>query len=249
MKLRCIVIFCTLPIFLQAQVINTERLRINSQDTGWVGSINVSFSQSKSTIKIHSLNLRTSWEYVKGSSRLLSVGNLSLSKKDDTVNLANDGYLHIRYGYIVNSLADMEVFGQVQFHEFKKIGLRSLSGFGPRFRIIENDSLKCFLGTLYMYEYEKLFGEETFNRDHRLSAYISLAYRFTDFFFIDFITYYQPTFGVPADFRISSETIINFDLTQKLSFDIILNYGYDSQPPIGIPRINYSWNNTLAYTF
>ena len=243
------VLFILLSCSATAQVINTERLRLNAKDQGWVGSFNASFSQSQSTIKIQSLSLRTGMEYVKDPVTILLVGQLSLSKKDNTVNLANAGFFHARLGHALSRSMRWETFGQVQYHEFKKIGIRSLSGTGARFTLSESDSLKVFWGALYMYEYEKLFAEDTYNRAHRMSTYLSAAYRFTDFFFIDFIAYYQPLWRAPSDFRISSETIVNFDLTQSLNFRIIFNYGYDSRPPEGIPRINYNWSNSLGLTF
>ena len=247
-RLLCFLWILT-PLLLCSQVINTERLRINTKESGWHGSVDLSANLSRTTIKLSGIGLRTGLEYLKNKNRFLLVGNLNLARKDDSVHLSNDGYIHLRYGKNIGEKAIWEVFEQAQFHEFKNIGLRNLLGTGFRFKLVENDSARFYLGSIYMYEYEELYNNEVINRDHRLSLYISTAFRFNDRIFVDHITYYQPKIISPSDFRISSESILNISITQRFNFRLSFLYGYDSQPPAGIPRINYGLRQSIGVSF
>ncbi|RMG20242.1 MAG: DUF481 domain-containing protein [Bacteroidetes bacterium] len=245
-------IWCYCLLFIcwqaQAQIVNTERLRINSAENGWTGNVDFSLNFTRNTRSITQGGMRSRLEYLWHKQRLMFFNDLSISRAD-TDNLINKAFQHIRYNYGFSPGLTLEAFGQVQYNQIQKIGFRSLLGGGPRFKLIQNDSTSLFLGSLYMYEYEQLTGREAFTRTHRMSFYLSAAYSVNQIFSLNHITYYQPSISQPADFRLSTESSLNLTLTKRLVFKLIFQLLYDSRQPAGIPPTTYSLRNTLGITF
>jgi len=164
----------------------------------------------------------------------------------------NNGFGHLRYNLKINSVITWEAFLQSQFNKVQEVRFRQLTGTGPRFRVVQKDSIQLFFGLLYMYEYEETSGqvEIVYNRDHRLSNYLSLGFQPTAYLSINHISYFQPNLrDFNNDFRISSETTLDVQLSAKLSLRTYFQLVYDEKPPIGVPRTMYSLTNGLSWRF
>lgn len=253
---------CLIFLFgsIQAQVVNTEKLRSDRKDHGWYLDANVSLSVTRNKAgRSLSFNAQARGEYLFTKHKLLLFGGYSLGQfrnVSDSLalpsNWLNNRFGHLRYNYHFTNWLTLEVFSQAQFDEVQEIRIRWLNGIGPRFTLLENDSATLYLGALYMYEYEETTDLEpqlVFNRHHRLSGYVSAAYALTSYFTINHVTYFQPRLDQFRDFRISSETTLSVTLTQKLSFNTYFQLIYDSNPPITVPEVMYTTRSGLNLSF
>lgn len=249
MKKVLLLICLSLSFALQAQVVNTEKKRARNLDEGLNGSVDLSLALIRNSNDIIQLKSRINLNYVKKKHLVFALGDFGLFRANKSA-LVNRGFAHLRYNYEAHKRVIVEAFTQNQYNQIQKIRFRSLVGAGPRFRLLENDSARFFVGTLYMYEYEEVADSVgQFNRDHRLSSYVSAGYTFNKLFSIDNITYFQPKINDWGDFRISSETQLLFHLTTYLSLNISFILNHDTQPPEGIENTFYSLTNGLKFRF
>jgi hypothetical protein len=249
---------------LSAQVVNTEKLRMDRKEKGWVGEIGLNFGLNRNkageTIRLGS---RARLEYLRGRDKLLFFGAYNLSNFRDVYTpgaasqtFVNNRFAHLRYNRDLSSFITMEAFSQSQWDGIQEIDLRFLSGGGPRFRLADSDTLHLYIGTLYMYEYEEsndlvTVGPEeqersVTRRHHRLSAYLSAGINIQKLLTINHVTYFQPRFDFWADFRVSSETTLSVTLTSKLRLNTFFQLIYDTRPPIGVPETMYMLSNGLS---
>ncbi|RMG54432.1 MAG: DUF481 domain-containing protein [Bacteroidetes bacterium] len=254
---RFLLALCLLQVFLlPAQVVNTEKLRVDAQEDGWAhqGTFGLSLSRNKAG-QLLGIGLRLRSEYHAGRHRLLWVGDYARTRlqSDDAgsilvKNIRNEGFVHLRYNYRFQPWLTWEAFVQSQFNEIQAMRYRQLQGTGPRFRLIDRDSVHVFLGTLYMFEYEETTDGTPFmfHRDHRLSSYLSAGFAFSPTASLNHVTYFQPRLDQWSDFRLSSESILSVALTTHIQLNVSFNLVYDTQPPLGIPRTMYNLSNALA---
>ena len=252
---------------LSAQVLNTEKLRLDPKEKGWMGEFGLNFGLNRNkageTIRMGS---RARLEYLRKKDKFLFFGAYNLSNFKDVYapgatarTFVNNRFGHLRYNREISPLITLEAFSQSQWDEIQEINWRFLSGGGPRFRLADSDTFHLFLGTLYMYEYEEsndlvMVGTEeqelsVTRRHHRLSAYLSAGITIRKTFIINHVTYFQPRFGHWADFRVSSETTLSVVLSSKLRFNTFFQLVYDKRPPIGVPESMYTLSNGLSVSF
>ena len=133
---------------------------------------------------------------------------------------------------------------QHQQDKIKYQELRLISGTGPRFRLVENNSLSLFLCPLLMYEHEREFEAANQTIETQVfkgDLYAVLVYKISDELLFRHVTYYQPAiidfngsdnFEPIKDFRVASETGITFKFfNKKLEFSTIFKLSHDSRPP------------------
>jgi len=233
---------------VSAQVINTEKKRLNSSEEGWEGSWDVGFSLIKNTREILQFTNRINVQYRENNHTLLLLNDANIMRVNRD-QLLNRGFLHARYNYEVNRALIPEVFVQAQYNQIWKIDLRFLTGAGPRFRLLANDTSSLYMGALLMYEYEQITDGIEYNRDMRFSAYISGHYQFNPWVQLDHITYFQPKVNDFFDYRVSTETSLRFGITSRLGFKTMFSLSYDARPPDDLQNTFYSWVNGLSLTF
>jgi hypothetical protein len=100
-----------------------------------------------------------------------------------------------------------------------------------------------------MFEYEKVDGGRQFNRSIRSSSYISMALGIDKKVTFESITYYQPLFRRPRDFRLSSETGLRAAITKHMGFKTSFLLNFDSRPPDGLTKMFYVFQNGFSYRF
>lgn len=232
----------------QSQVINTETKRTDKKDDGWTGNLDLGLNYTKNTNEIWQLISRADIHYHREKHTVLMLSDLQLISVNRD-NIQNRGYQHVRYNYQIRPYLIPEMFVQAQYNQLWLIDLRLLMGAGPRFRLVQTDSTQLYAGTLLMYEYENIADGVEFNRDVRLSAYLSGNFDFNKNFGLSHITYYQPRIDYWSDFRISSETDFRFTITSRLSFKTGLTLNYDSRPPEGLINTFITWKNALSFNF
>ena len=233
-----------------AQVINVEKMRKGDKN-GLKGMVGAGFSYIDNGKKIATLKNNLNIQYNTGPSTFILLNELSLMRVDKD-NLVNAGFQHLRYNYTVkdSSFFTFEGFFQHQYNMIKLLERRLLGGLGPRFRIIGGEKAQLHIGTLAMYEFEQLSDSLKTRRNiSRLDSYLSIGWQIKENLSLTSITYYQPAFIDPQNFRLSSENGFQLKITNSLSLNIGFQINYDSRPPENVQKLFYDWQNELIYNF
>jgi hypothetical protein len=247
---RVILISCffliAMPAFLQ--VVNIEKIRKDPETKGFHGLFEMSFNAIQSEDDIIQFKTSTSLGYIKNNSTFLFFNDIVLGKLNGA-NFINNGFLHFRYNrQLVDNILTGESFVQFQYNSVRKLGQRWLIGVGPRFTILERDSLKIFAGPLSMLEYE-LLTDNTGSTYFRMSSYVSFYIKLKNGISLNHMTYYQPVYSDFSDYRISTETQFVFQITTKFSVKTVFVLSYDSRPPEGIRNRFFNLENGIALSF
>jgi hypothetical protein len=157
---------------------------------------------------------------------------------------------HARYNYRLGPILALEALAQVQHDRFRRIEVRDLYGAGLRFHVYEVDDLAVFTGTTYLLEHEVIGAipgsERTKEIWNRSSNYAGLNARLAPFIEASTVTYFQPRFDEPTDFRILSDSYVSFTISKLLSARVSVNVWYDSDPPPGVRTYDVEIKNSLG---
>lgn len=157
---------------------------------------------------------------------------------------------HARYNYLLTSVVALEALAQVQHDRFRRIQVRDLYGAGLRFSILRRDDIELFAGTTYLFEHE-IVGQvtgapQTNDTWHRSSDYVGVNLRVAPLVDLSSVTYVQPRWDDPTDFRILSESFVAFSITKILSARVSTTFWYDSAPPALVKTYDLEIKNSLV---
>jgi outer membrane protein W len=232
---------------IQAQIINTESLRMVTDTTGWAGKVGLDVSLSKNTRSKFKVKNKIHLQYKTKKHLFIFVNKIGFEQVDDE-DFVNKGVQHLRHNYKINKKLSSEVFLQNQYNALYKIDFRELAGAGLRYKLTTSEKYKMYLGSVIMYEYEKTAGDIiSYNKDIRNSSYLSFSFYFTKNLSMVSTTYYQPKLSNFSDFRIAHQSALKFKIAKNLSYKLSFNYSYDKFPVIGIPNEEYDISNGLVY--
>lgn len=232
---------------MAAQVINIENKRFLNDTDGWVGRADLNFNINQNVQQVMALGMNVHAQYVKRRQRLLAIGDLSFIKAD-AQDFVNAGYQHLRYNYKIVNRLTWEAFIQAQYNKVLRLDRRYLAGTGPRFKLIKRGSVRLYAGALYMYEYQSQNTDSIFGFHHRMSTYFTMTINFKKADFTN-TTFYQPNLGEFADYRIASDSVLEFIISNRLNFKAGFNLLYDTRQPLGIPALTYALKNGLSFKF
>ena len=233
-----------------SQVVNIEKKRKEDKE-GFVGKIAFGFHFLDNGKKVIQATNSIDLQYNKGAHTILLINDFSFMTVDDE-SIVNSGFQHLRYNYIVkdSSFLTIEALGQYQYNPIKLLTQRFIAGGGPRFRLINKEKMQLYIASPIFYEYELLSDSlTTETRLWRLDAYLAFSWKITDNLKLGSISYVQPDLMNFSDYRIASETVFTFKITDKLAFNTGLEANYDSDPPENIQHLFYYWRNKLSYSF
>ncbi len=251
MRYLCLIL-CNLCciLFSFSQIVNIERERFQTDTTGWKGNFDLGFSMGKQKKTYFIFSSVAHIQYKSKKHLYLLIGGLNILKtKDENIN--NSGFLHFRYNYkMKKNWIRWEAFTQVQFNKVNGIRTRFLLGTGPRFKLVNIQKFRTYLGTLYMYEHEVNSTKSIKLNEVRFSGYISFSFQPIKQFELISTTYFQPNIARNKDYRIATDNAIQFRLHKHLSYGITYLLNYDSSPPIGaVSNLTYLWTNLLKVDF
>lgn len=235
--------------FGEAQIVNVESKRPGIPEEGWHGNINLSFDYTKNTRTILSYGAKNQVQYLKGKHRLLFLTDLKRVQAGGTDYL-NNGYEHIRYNLDIGEKGSfsLEGFQQAQFNSVQKIGFRHLVGAGVRLNVFDKDSLKLWMGTLPMFEYEVL-SDKTVSQNFRQSTYLLFFIELKNGAEFQTISYYQPRLDWLGDYRLSNSSSLEFGLFRWLRFSVGAELLFDTNTPEDIPNLIFTLKNGLMVEF
>ncbi|MCE7933617.1 MAG: DUF481 domain-containing protein [Chlorobi bacterium CHB2] len=237
----------------QAQV-NTESMRREWGGEGVHGQAGFNLALQQGNSQYLRLGLGARVDYLADPIYAFTVANWQ-RRTDAGILKQHDGFLHARVVYTLIPTVKAEGFAQKEFNDFIRLKDRDLLGAGVRFTLAEANTdtflLTIHLGTGAMYEREVLDLDPT---DHQSSLvrstnYLSFAWRVRKNFSVTTTTYYQPAFGDPSDFRVLSNLGGTFSISDLLSFNVVLNYRYDHQPPPAVRPYDLSISNGVTVGF
>lgn len=239
--------FClNATVLLAQQVINIESRRYDRLDSGWHGTAEFNLNYIQNQNKIFATGNKLDVMYVEGINTYLFINDINFIRVNNQ-NLDYNTYQHMRYKRTIKPWLHGEAFAQTQFNQQLGLDFRGLLGAGPRFRLVQNDSFKVFLGTMWMYEYEIERPNKTQAVTNRLSVYLSFVLLKQGIVDINLLGYYQPDVANTKDFRLLTELRLDFRITKALSFRFAGTQSYDSAPPPGIPNNFLNLRNAIVY--
>lgn len=203
----------------------------------WVNEANFSTELSNYTGNVDMVlfNAGIMGRYVNGDHLLLVVAEQAFGEKSDE-KFRNKNMEHLRYLNQFSQNVALEVYGQHQFDEFRRLDIRALSGLGPRFSFLLTKEFEVAFGSSYFYEYNR-YSEG----DFRDSKDINLYNRWSNYLHLDLVLdeslsfnttfYWQPRFDKFNDYRLFNSSSLEIKLKPFLTFFITASFIYDSKPP------------------
>ena len=243
------ILFTCSAACVNAQIVNVESSRMQSDTTGWKGHLGASFSATKNVEKIFQLDLSAHLQYKTEKDLYLILGNYNFLKGANR-KLIDNSFFHLRYNRKLNAVVRWEVFTQQQSNVITRIESRFLAGTGPRFKIMSNKVLRLYAGALVMYEAEKERADSlVLHHDFRNSSYVSLSWTPTKQLELVSTSFYQPRLDKFGDYRLLNQETVKVRVTNKLAVTLNWNYLYDSFPAGNTPNSNYSFSTGANYEF
>lgn len=243
------IFFIFLSCNSSAQIVNIENQRLNAKTEGWKIESDLNFSIIKNTLVVLQFGNRNRINYNKEEHHYLFLTDFGVVKADGS-DFVNNGFSHFRYSYNLRKFPKcyLETFAQAQYNRVQLVDFRGLLGAGGRIEAIKLDSIALNVGAFIMGEHEEQSDNIT-NQNFRYSCFLSFDYQFSKSTGFNTITYYQPQFLDPSDYRLSMESSLRFVVTKKISFRIVYNLFYDTNPPMGIPTTTYYLQNAISLRF
>jgi hypothetical protein len=234
MRLVLVFYFLLLILMVKAQVVNVERFRIKSDTTGWFGEIGLSGTLIKSSSDVFLAESNLQVECKRKRDLYLFVGNYSFLKGDGT-SLIDEAMLHIRYNLKLNKRWRWEAFTQFQQNEILHINTRFLLGTGPRFKAADTKTIRIYIGSLLMYEYEEeSVDPKQIHIDGRSSSYVSFNVKLFNAAEIISTTYFQPLVKNLDDYRFLNQSSLRTEISKHFFISINYNFLHDRKPATGI---------------
>jgi len=180
--------------------------------------------------------------WIQGSKESTEVRD---TKTDD------NSYLQLRYIHQLYSPAfAWEGFAQTKQDKFKSLQERLLYGAGLRFRLYKSEEYgRFFLGLGAFHEEISYTDSNPDEKNNRLSSYISYEKKINKTFEISFISYFQPKLDDESDYISATLAEMTIHLTQVLDLSYILEYDYDSTPPLDVQKSDTKQKLSFIYRF
>jgi hypothetical protein len=250
-------VLCTVLSLLtraaDAQIVNIESARMQSDTTGWKGSAAAGFTLTQNTQKVYDFNAGAHIQFKDKKNLYLLLGSSEFLKGDGS-SLINNSFVHFRYNRKFTPHMRWEWFTQLQNNAVTGIELRFLAGTGPRFKLTESHKFRSYLGLAVMYEYEKdkaaLAGQESiYHRDARGNAYFSLSWKPEESAELISTTFCQPLLDNWNDFRLLEQMSFRIKPGKHFLAHFDFQYLYDQFPAPGRPKTNYKIDTGIGFEF
>ncbi len=244
-----LIILLFIPFLGIAQIINVESLRKVTDTVGWRGNIRLNLHLIKNKNSIFGISNRVRIQYRTKKHLWLFVNDLDF-REANSEKFVSKNSQHFRHNYRFHKNFAIETFLQSQQNEIAAIRFRGLIGSGIRYKLTNSEKYKLYIGSLVMYENEKVSSDiEKTNNDWRSSSYFSMSLFPKNNISLVSTTYFQPRLDKFSDFRLSSQTTLALRIVKNLSFSTTFTYQYDEFPVLGIPKEQYRLTNGIVYSF
>ena len=239
---------------INAQV-NTEAMRNQSGAEGIYNVLGIDFGFEKSDQEILDLAAEYRIDYVttNGFHAFVAMNYENGYEKEsgkEKNTIQNKGFGHLRVTKNISSSLGLEVFAQFGFNDFLLMKDRRLVGGGLRVNLINSEKTNSFLGIGLMQENEEydLTGE-TGQKLVRSTNYLSWNMSITKNTALNNTAYVQIASSYFGDYRILYDGSLEFELSQKISFSVEINYRYDNKPHGDLGKSYIEISNGINFNF
>ena len=243
------IVFLFTSLSLNAQVINIENARLQTDTTGWKGEVAGSFALVNNGVKLWLAGADAHLQYKTEKDLWLALVHYGLQKSAEE-NFSDQALAHLRYNRKMGKAVRWEVFTQLQNNLVNNIKSRFLAGTGPRVKVAGNAIIRLYAATAVMYEHEEESGSpKTIHRDARSSSYLSFTLTPAPNTELSATTYYQPLLNQFSDHRILTQARLKIKTGKYFSVQMRWYYLFDSAPAGNSPKETYTFSTGLAYEF
>jgi hypothetical protein len=247
----------------RAQV-NTEALRPSRPRPGWGGEVDGSLALVRGNVRLLDaggsgrLIYQTFHDRDEAVPSLKHRAFLAASGRfaeNATGTFINQGFLHLRWTWMIHRRIGPEAFAQYQSNQFLRLQIRALGGGGFRVDFLHTDTLQSWGGSGYMLEFNRInvapgAPDRPDTREHRWSSYLTVrATFFDDRLRFQNTLYLQPRFDRLSDFRLLNDSEVSAKITERFSLGNTFSILHDSAPPTGVKATDLRLASTLKLTF
>ena len=240
--------------WINAQI-NTEAMRSENLNDGFINKINVDLGIEKADSEVIDLavSYRVDYFNLSGVHIFLILNYKNGYEQEEGLDInqvVNKGFSHLRMTKMISSTLFFEIFSQFGFNDFLLMKDRNLAGSGLRYKIGSNDKINTFLGIGLMQEneiYDLVIEPE--KKLLRSTNYLSWNIKFTENTKFNNTVYYQFSSSDINDYRLLYDGSIDFSVNENLSFFIELNYRYDNDSHGDMGKSYIQLNNGIEFTF
>jgi len=248
-----IALFMTVTVMHAALAqVNTEKLRRADSTTGVLFNTSLSFGIVRGNSEYVSARGAARLDYARGGNDNFAVVDYEF-KESQRGKIANRGFLHLRSIWQLSSSLFVEGFTQAEFNEFISLKNRDLLGGGMRLHLFDTEDdrgrgiLDLFLGVGVMFEHELYAtspSETRFNRI-RSTNYLTMNWMPDDDVTFSLVGYVQPLIDNPEDVRLTSESSLEFALSEAFHFHVSASLRYHSRPVLSVKRYDFELRNGI----
>ena len=234
----------------QAQVLNVERVRADSDTTGWVGELGFDFSLNKYNDRVIKTGGQANAAYFSDRHQYLMLSSLDLVNVDGN-SLVSNGYFHLRATFLRKGTLSPELFTQYQYNNNLGLRNRALAGAGIRYNFLTRPNITGAISTGLMFEHEEWgLGDDATVENNFLKSTSNLVIRgrLNPQTSITMIGYYQARPGRFFEPRATSENQLNMRISRNLTFRVSFTMTYDTDPVIDVPNLTYELKNGLVFS-
>lgn len=162
--------------------------------------------------------------------------------------------LHGRYRWEFSRFVSWEMMGQTDSNKFRGYRVRNLAGTGPLLKWVDKKTHIFYTGLIYMKEYEVLTSKEADNDWERRDAErwsLSVLYneQWGKRVSANLSAYYQPDVYHRHRHRTAANLGVDFDIEKNLSYFISVTHTTNTNPPVGVEKIDQRYHNGLKLVF
>jgi len=250
-RLATVTILFFVTMMSVAQIVSIDKRRTKDPNKGFQGDVNLGLNFIHTNTDMLQLSSRFKLQYNDNDNTYLFSSDIGYSRVDNESNVNNGGFM-FKYNYWVpDKIIIAEAFSQYSYNRVKSLKHRYILGGGPRFNIADKDKFKLFLVAYTIYLNE-LFENNDYKRRKNLvkfSSMFSIDWQMSENAKFSQTTYYEPDYSDPADFRIWSETRLNFKISKPFSFSLFVRFDYDNLVPPDVEPLFYTINNSFTLRF
>ncbi len=247
----CLFLTLFLASSVQAQLLNVERVRGETDETGWNGDLGFDFSVNRYKDRVVKLANSANASYNTENHTYLFLTNLELVNVDGS-SLISSGYFHLRSTLLRNRTVSPEMFLQYQYNNNLGLNNRVLAGTGIRIQLISARQFSGHFQTGLMYEYEDwdvtdLDPVET--RYLKSTSSISFIGDINEQTSLLLTGYYQARpdrFFTP---RAILESQLRVRMGRYVSLAVSFTMQHDANPISDIPSLTYELKNGVLISF
>jgi putative salt-induced outer membrane protein YdiY len=250
-------LFAILALFLNnisAQV-NTEKFRKEFDETGFFGKISLAAGLASGNSEFVNVKSAARVDYAGKGFDFFLVGNYEFQEAKSE-KVVNKGFAHLRSIITLTSSLSLEFFLQKEFNRFILLEDRNLAGSGLRLNIVEflsdkkDSPFEAFAGAGLMFENER-YDISTFPETNlfRSTNYFTFKWQVNNGFSFTTINYFQFDVERLHDYRIVSDTGLNFLITENLSFNSSVSWRFDNEPVENIKTYDLELTSGITFSF